>query len=84
MFKVYKFQVLPIHPPLGDFQFEMNEVADECYEAFNVVVKKIGSRDLMQEALAYNIYPTRIGWKLSKEVKSKDGELVTLPFVFKR
>jgi hypothetical protein len=39
---------------------------------------------LIQEALAYDIYPTRTGWKLSKEVKSKDGELVTLAFVFKR
>jgi hypothetical protein len=62
---------------------EMNEVADECFKAFNTVIKKIGSRDLIQEALAYNIYPTQTGWKLPKEVKSKDGELVTLAFDFK-
>jgi hypothetical protein len=24
----------------------------------------------------YNIYPTRNGWKLPKEVKSKDGNLL--------
>jgi hypothetical protein len=50
----------------------MNKAADECYEAFNTVIKKIGSRDLIQEALTYNIYPTRSGRKLPKEVKSKD------------
>jgi hypothetical protein len=32
-------------------------------------VKKIGSRDLIQEALTYKIYPTRTRWKLPKEVK---------------
>ena len=40
-------------------KFEMNKAVDECQKAFNVVVNKIESRDLIQEALAYNIYPTR-------------------------
>jgi hypothetical protein len=62
---------------------EMNEAIDECYKAFNTIIKKIGSRDLVQEVLAYNIYPTRTGWKLPKEVKSKDEELVMLAFYFK-
>jgi hypothetical protein len=62
---------------------EMNEAANECYQAFNAIAGKIGSRDLIQEALAYNLYPTRTGWKLPKEVKSKDGELITLDFTFK-
>jgi hypothetical protein len=62
---------------------ELNAIIDECYRAFNVVVKRIGSRDLIQEALAYNIYLTQARWKLPKEVKSKDGGLVTLAFDFK-
>jgi N-glycosylase/DNA lyase len=62
---------------------KMNEAIDECYKAFNTVIKKIGSRDLIQEVVAYNIYPTRTWWKLSKEVKSKEEELVTLAFDFK-
>jgi hypothetical protein len=62
---------------------ELGEAAKECYVAFNTVVKKIGSRDLIQEALAYNIYPTRTVWNLPKEVKSKDEGLVTLAFRFK-
>jgi hypothetical protein len=33
--------------------------------------------------LAYNIYLDRTGWKLSKEVKLKDEELVTLALNFK-
>jgi hypothetical protein len=47
----------------------MSEATDECYKAFNTVIRKIGSWDLVQEMLAYNIYPTRTGWKLLKEVK---------------
>jgi hypothetical protein len=39
--------------------------------------------DLIQEALSYNIYPTWTGWKLSKEVKCEDEDLVTLAFGFK-
>jgi hypothetical protein len=62
---------------------EMNEVADEGHKAFNTFIKIIGSRDLIQEVLAYNTYPTWTSWKLPKEVKSKDEELVTLAFDFK-
>jgi hypothetical protein len=62
---------------------EMSEAANECYKAFNTFIRKIGSRDLVQEVLAYNIYLTRTGRKLSKEVKFKDEELVTLAFDLK-
>lgn len=33
--------------------------------------------------LAYNIVPASTGWKLPKQVKHKDGELVTLAFEFR-
>jgi hypothetical protein len=39
----------------------MSEAADECYKGFNTVIRKIRSRDLVQEALACNIYLTRTG-----------------------
>lgn len=61
---------------------ELKEATDECYRAFNTIIKRIRSRYLIQEALAYNIYPTRTGWKLPKDVKSKDGQLVRLTFDF--
>jgi hypothetical protein len=61
----------------------MSQAADECFKAFNTIIKKIGSQDLVQEALACNIYPTQTGWKLLNEVKCKDEELITLAFDFK-
>lgn len=51
--------------------------------AHKEIVKIIGYRDLIQEELAYNIYPTWTGWKLPKFVKTKKGELVTLAYGFK-
>jgi hypothetical protein len=55
---------------------EMSEAADECFKASSVVIKKIGSRDCVQEALAFNIYPTQIGWKLLKEAKCNEEGLI--------
>jgi hypothetical protein len=63
--------------------YDMGETAEKCHNIFNTVAKRIGSQDLIQEALAYNIFPTRTGWKLPKEVKRKEHELVTLSFEFK-
>jgi hypothetical protein len=61
---------------------EMSKAADECFKAFSTIIKKIGSQDLVQEVLDYNLYPTQIGWKVPKEMKCKD-ELVILAFDFK-
>jgi hypothetical protein len=62
---------------------EFNEATEGCYKTFNIIAEKIVSRDMIQETLAYNIYPTHTRWKLPNEVKSKEGELVTLAFEFK-
>jgi hypothetical protein len=62
---------------------DMGEATEKCYKIFNTVAKRIGSWDLVQGALAYNIFPTQTGWKLPKEVKTKKDELVTLSFEFK-
>jgi hypothetical protein len=82
------FKSMPMSPLKISFglkrpKCEMSEATEECYKAFDTVVKRIGSQDLIQEALAYNIYPIWTGWKLPKDVKTKDGELVTLAFSFK-
>lgn len=50
---------------------EFNEATEGCYKTFNIIAEKIGSQNMIQETLAYNIYPTRTRWKLSNEVKSK-------------
>ena len=57
---------------------DMGKATEKCYKIFNTTAKRIGSRDQIQEALAYKIFPTRTGWKLSNE-----DELVTLAFEFK-
>jgi hypothetical protein len=44
----------------------MNEAAETCYNTFKTIVEKVGTRDLIQEALAYNILPACTRWKLSK------------------
>jgi hypothetical protein len=46
---------------------EMSKATDECYKAFNIVMRKIGSRDLVQEAFAYNIYPTWTEWNYQRK-----------------
>jgi hypothetical protein len=73
--------------------YRMNGDAKKNYGAFNIMVGRIGTRDLIQEFLAYKVFPTQTGWKLPKVPKvSKakkgrkdegDDKLVTLPFKFK-
>jgi hypothetical protein len=83
-FKSMPMSPLKVNFGLKRLKCELSEAATECYKSFDTIVKKIGSRDLIQETLAYNIYPTRTGWKLSKEVKSRNEELVTLAFDFEK
>lgn len=44
----------------------MNDAVETCYNTFKTIVEKVGTRDLIQEALAYNILPACTRWKLSK------------------
>jgi hypothetical protein len=41
---------------------DMCEAAEKCYKIFNTIAEKSSSRDLIQEALSYDIYPTCTGW----------------------
>lgn len=49
---------LKISIDLKRLKCDMNEAAEKCYKSFNTIAKKIGSQDLIQEELAYNIFPT--------------------------
>lgn len=82
-FKGMVMSPLEISFALKRTKCEMSEATDTCLKTFGVVVKKTRSRDLIQEAFAYNIYPIRTRWKLPKEVKRGDEGLVTLAFDFK-
>jgi hypothetical protein len=51
---------------------------------FRVVAEQIGTRDLVQEYLAYKVFPTLSEWKMPKLKGTKEkNELVRLPYKFK-
>jgi hypothetical protein len=63
----------------------MDEVAEECQRAFGVVCSFTGTRDLIQEHIAFRVWPLADNWEMPKEtVKETDeGELVRLKYTFK-
>jgi hypothetical protein len=64
---------------------EMDEVDEECQRAFDVVCSFIGTRDLIQEHIAFRVWPLADNWEMPKEtVKETDeGGLVRLKYTFK-
>jgi hypothetical protein len=64
---------------------EMEEAAEECQRAFGVVCSFIGTRDLMQEHIAFRVWPLVDNWEMPKEtVKETDeGGLIRLKYTFK-
>jgi hypothetical protein len=56
-----------------------------CQAAFNTVCTYIGTRDLVQEHIAYRVWPLANGWEMPKEVAvgSSQGGLIYLKYTFK-
>src|SRR6187455_2379622 len=51
---------------------------------FKIIAEHIGTRDLVQEFLAFKIFPTMKEWAMPKlEKEKKEGELVRLPYHYK-
>jgi hypothetical protein len=51
---------------------------------FRVIVDHIGTRDLVQEFLAFRVFPTLKEWEMPKlEREKKKGEFVRLPYYYK-
>jgi hypothetical protein len=51
---------------------------------FRVILDHIGTRDLVQEFLAFKVFPTMRDWEMPKlEGEKKKGELVRLPYYYK-
>jgi hypothetical protein len=51
---------------------------------FRIIAEHIGTRDLVQEFLAFKIFPTMKEWAMPKlEREKKEGELVHLPYHYK-
>jgi hypothetical protein len=57
-----------------------------CQAAFNTVCTYIGTRDLVQEHIAYAVWPLSSVWEMQKEavVGSSEGGLVYLKYTFKK
>jgi hypothetical protein len=61
-----------------------NEV-QACLMAFNTVFTYIGTRDLVQEHIAFKVWPLANEWEMLKEaaVGSSQGGLVYLKYTFR-
>ncbi len=62
--------------PEGQTQRAMDE--------FRIIAEHIGTRDLVQEFLAFKVFPTLKKWEMPKlKEEKKEGDLVRLPYHFK-
>jgi hypothetical protein len=63
----------------------MDEAAEECQRAFDIVCSFIGTRDLVQEHVAYRIWPLVANWEMTKETISNphEGGLLRLKYIFR-
>jgi hypothetical protein len=64
---------------------KIDEVAEACQRAFNIVCTFIGTRDLVQEHVTYRIWPLIDNWEMPKETISNpnEGGLVWLKYTFR-
>jgi hypothetical protein len=63
---------------------DIDESVEECQRAFSVVCSFIGTRDLIQEHIAFRVWPLVEKWEMPKETISKpdEGGLVRLKYTF--
>ena len=71
--------------PLQPSKVEIDEVAEACQKAFGTVCFFIGTRDLIQEHIAFRVWPLVENWEMLKETvaESSEGELIRLKYTFK-
>jgi hypothetical protein len=64
---------------------EIDEAAEECQRAFGVVCSFIGARDLIQEHIAFRVWPLAEKWEMPKETvrEPDEGGLIRLKYTFK-
>jgi hypothetical protein len=63
----------------------VDEAVEECQRAFGVVCSFIGTRDLVQEHIAFIVWPLVEKWEMPKETITKpdEGGLVRMKFTFR-
>jgi hypothetical protein len=64
---------------------EIDEAAKEWRKAFGIVCSFIGTRDLVQEHIAFRVWPLVEKWEMPKETicKCDEGGLVRLKYTFR-
>jgi hypothetical protein len=64
---------------------EIDDTAEACQRAFNTVCSFIGTRDLIQEHIAFRVWPLVESWEMPKETitNSSEGDLVRLKYTFR-
>jgi hypothetical protein len=64
---------------------EIDEATEECQKVFVIVCCFIGTRDLIQEHIAFRVWPLVEQWEMPKETisKSDEGGLVRLKYTFR-
>jgi hypothetical protein len=63
----------------------LEDSTEACQKAFNNVCSFIGTRDLVQEHIAYRVWPLVENWEMPKETAagSSEGGLVYLKYTFR-
>jgi hypothetical protein len=66
-------------------KIEIDETVEACQRAFSTVCSFIRIRDLMQEHIAFRVWPLVDKWEMSKEttIDSSEGGLVWLKYTFR-
>jgi hypothetical protein len=64
---------------------EIDEAAEACQKAFGTVCFFIGIRDLIQEHIAFRVWPLVEDWEMPTETvtESSEGDLVRLKYTFR-
>jgi hypothetical protein len=64
---------------------EIDDATEACQKAFGTVCFFIGTRDLIQEHIAFRVWPLVESWEMPKETitKPSEGELVRLKYTFR-
>jgi hypothetical protein len=64
---------------------DIDEAAEECQRAFDIVCSFIETRDLIQEHIAFRVWPLVEKWEMPKEAitKSDEGGLIRMKFTFR-
>jgi hypothetical protein len=70
---------------LRKLKVEFDDAVEVCQKAFCTVCSFIGTRDLIQEHIAFRVCPLVENWDMPKETitKSSEGDLVRLKYTFR-